>query len=134
VYQRSGDLSLTGGDITATNTMFYQATGYFEITGGTPPNWTAPTEGPFKGLAIWSEANSSRYKIAGGASMILKGTFFTPYADPMTISGGSPVTPIEAQFISRKLVVNGNGGANLDLTPDPTTGLFLPPDPPLLIR
>jgi len=132
VYQRSGDLSLTGGDITATNTMFYQATGYFEITGGTPPNWTAPTEGPFKGLAIWSEANSSRYKIAGGASMILKGTFFTPYADPMTISGGSPVTPIEAQFISRKLVVNG--GANLDLTPDPTTGLFLPPDPPLLIR
>ena len=132
VYQRDGNLTLTGGALLANHTAIYQHTGYFEMAGGSPPNWTAPTEGPLKGLAVWSEADSGKYKITGGAEMILEGTFFTPGADPMTISGGSPVTPIKAQFISRKLTVNG--GANLDLTPDPTSGLFLPPEPPLLIR
>lgn len=133
VYMRNGDLRLSGGSsLTAIRTMIYQDNGDFEITGGSPPIWTSPIEGPFAGLSVWTEKASSKFKISGGASMQLEGSFFTPGADPMSISGGAPVTPLEAQFISRRVEVNG--GASITLSPNSVLAVVLPPDPPLLIR
>jgi hypothetical protein len=132
VYMRSGDLSLTGGALNANRTMIYQHDGYFSVAGGSPPVWTAPTEGPFAGLAVWSEKVSNKYKISGGASMQLEGTFFTPEARPMSVSGGAPVIPQQAQFVSYQLAISG--GASLTLTPNQTLSVTIPADPPLLIR
>lgn len=132
VYMRSGSLSLTGGGLTANRAMIYQHDGYFSIAGGSPPAWTSPSEGPFTALAVWSEKSSSKYKINGGASMDLEGVFFTPEAASMNISGGSPVIPQQAQFVSYRLAVSG--GASLTLAPSPTLSVTLPADAPLLIR
>jgi hypothetical protein len=132
VVMRTGNLTLTGGVLIAQETLIYQASGYFSIGGGSPPVWSSPIEGPFNGLSVWSELASSKYKINGGASMELAGTFFTPEATPVSISGGSPVTPQQAQFVSRELAVTG--GAALTLSPNPLLAVVLPPDPPLLIR
>lgn len=132
VYQRAGDLSLSGGGgFNATQTAIYQHYGFFSIAGGSPPNWTSPTEGPLAGLAIWSEKPDTGYKISGGAALLLQGAFFTPYGT-MDISGGSPVSPLEAQFVARKLKVTG--GASIQLQPDPDQSVSIPPAEPLLIR
>ena len=117
VVMRSGNLRLTGGGLVANHTMIYQDDGYFSIAGGSPPIWTAPTEGPFKALSVWSEKSSNKFTITGGASMELEGTFFTPEAAPMKISGGAPVVPLQAQFVSYRLVVSG--GASITLSPNP---------------
>ena len=132
VFMRDGDLSLTGGVLVANRTMIYQENGHFSIAGGSPPVWSAPTEGPFTGLAVWSEAATNKYKINGGASMQLEGVFFTPEASPFTISGGAPVVPQMAQFVSYQLAISG--GASLTLSPNPTLAVVLPADAPLLIR
>ena len=131
-YLRDGDLKLTGGALTANRTVIHQDAGYFSVAGGSPPVWSAPTEGPFAGLAVWSELSSNKFQINGGASMQLEGTFFTPEAAPFTISGGAPVVPQQAQFVSYRLSVSG--GASLPLSPNPANAVTLPADAPLLIR
>jgi hypothetical protein len=132
VYLRDGDLKLTGGVLVANRTMIYQDSGYFSVAGGSPPVWSAPTEGPFSGLAVWSELSSNKFQINGGASMQLEGTFFTPEAAPFSISGGAPVVPQQAQFVSYRL--NVSGGASLTLSPNLSNSVTLPADAPLLIR
>lgn len=132
VYMRSGNLTLTGGGLTANHAMIYQHDGYFSVSGGSPPIWTSPSEGPFAGLAVWSEKSSGKYKINGGASMNLEGVFFTPEAASLNISGGAPVIPQRAQFVSYRLAVSG--GASLTLSPNPDLSVTLAPDAPLLIR
>lgn len=132
VFMRDGNISLTGGGLNAYRTMIFQQNGWFSIAGGSPPVWSAPAEGPFSGLSVWSELASNKYKISGGASMALEGTFFTPEATPINISGGAPVIPQQAQFVSRQLAITG--GAALTLSPSQTSGVATPADPPLLIR
>src|SRR5437588_872126 len=47
VYQRSGDLSITGGGALAFNhTFLYQANGVISDGGGAAPTWSPPLEGP----------------------------------------------------------------------------------------
>jgi hypothetical protein len=132
IYMRSGQIKLTGGALTVLGSTLIQDGGHLEITGGSPPVWSPPSEGPFKALSVWSELLTSKYSIAGGASMELSGTFFTPEAAPFTISGGAPVTPQLAQFISYRLAVSG--GASLTLAPNAETGIAIPETEPLLIR
>ena len=133
VYMRPGaNLTMTGGVLTANQTTIYQHSGYFSVAGGSPPIWNAPTEGPFRGLAAWSELSSNKFQINGGASMNLKGTFFTPEASPISISGGAPVVPQGAQFVTYRVAVSG--GASLTLEPNPDTLITLPESAPTLIR
>jgi hypothetical protein len=84
------------------------------------------------GLALWAEAPSSNFRINGGAAMELDGVFFTPEADSFQVSGGSPLKPQRAQFISYRLTVTGGG--SLVLTPGETRFVRLPPPAPELIR
>ena len=133
VYLRSGgDIQMTGGVLTAMATMIYLDSGYFSVAGGAPPVWQAPTEGPFSGLAVWAELSSNKFQINGGASMDLRGTFFTPEAKPMSISGGAPVNPQQAQFVSYRLAVSG--GASLRLEPNLLNQISIPETTPILIR
>jgi hypothetical protein len=132
LYQRSGDLEMTGGVLNVNRTMVYQDNGSVKVTGGAPPSWTAPKEAPlggtfadlcttsmpcspFQGLALWSE-KSADYTINGGGTLNLEGVFFTPEAQPFKLTGGGGFTPLRAQFIAYQLTVSGGG--TLRLVPD----------------
>ncbi|HEX2193338.1 MAG TPA: pilus assembly protein TadG-related protein [Acidimicrobiales bacterium] len=133
VYMRNGNLSTSGGSaLTLNRAMLYQASGYVEITGNSPPVWSAPLEGPFTALALWSELSTNKFQITGGASMDLKGTFFTPEAAPFSLSGGSPLSQQNAQFITYQLAVSG--GAQLTMAPQPTQAISYLPPKAVLIR
>jgi hypothetical protein len=131
VFQRSGDIDMSGGLFEANHVALVQQSGYFRMTGGFPI-WIAPTEGPFTSLAYWSEAASSRFQITGGAEMELTGIFFMPHAHPFTLNGGAPLVPQQAQLISRSAAISG--GANLTLAPLEIEPIIVPPPAPLLIR
>ncbi len=132
VYVRSGDLNLGGGALNARNTMIYLGqNSVLKGSGGSPPSWSAPTEGPFAGLALWAESPAA-YTISGGAGVTLRGTFFTPFADELTLTGGGNWGQQNAQFISYRLKVTG--GSYLTMAPDPTSAVILPPSSATLIR
>ena len=132
IYVRAGDWDLGGGVFTGNHTLVYLSpTSVVKGTGGAPPKWTAPTEGPFAGLALWAEAKDS-FNISGGAGVTLQGTFFTPYANELSLTGGGNWGQQNAQFISYRLTVSG--GSNLTMAPDPTNSASLPPPKATLIR
>jgi hypothetical protein len=118
------------GTVIANNTFVYGGTGSIAF-GGAPPQWTAPTEGPFKGLAYWTDmpstatnAQKSSFTITGGSGANLSGVFFTPEAAPFKLAGGGNWGQQHAQFIAFQLTVTGGG--ILTMAPDPSF-----PTPPL---
>ncbi len=75
-------------------------------------------------LALWTEA-SHVSSIGGGASMDITGVFFLPNANPFIISGhGNQTIAANAQFVARKLSVQGQG--TLYMRPDPNDSFTLP--------
>ena len=130
LYIRSGDLDVKD-KFFANHTMVYFGDGIIKVTGGGSFTWTAPTEGPFAGLAAWAEKPGA-YQVTGGGSVMMAGAFFTPYANAMNISGGGVWDVKGAQFISRRLTASG--GANLTMAPNPVVALTLPPREGFLIR
>jgi hypothetical protein len=128
VYLRgdnSTQFSTSGsGSIVANRTFVYGGTGAVTFSGN-PPTWTAPVEGPFSGLAYWtdmpptaSNAQRSAFTITGGSGANLSGIFFTPEASPFKLAGGGNWGQQHAQFISYQLTVTGGG--ILTMAPDPT--------------
>lgn len=115
LYLRTGSINVTGGNLTANHVTTILADGFVKIAGGAPPTWLAPLEGPFAGLALWSELPSNKFQINGGAGARLAGTFFTPEAAPFTLSGGGAWGQQHAQFITYQLAVSG--GADVTLVP-----------------
>lgn len=131
IYVRDGDWSMGSGTFRGDNTMVYLSPdSEVKSTAGSLPDWTAPTEGPFAGLALWAESPAA-FNVSGGAGVRLQGTFFTPFAE-LSLSGGGNWGQQNAQFISYRLVVSG--GSILTMAPDPTTAANLPPPQATLIR
>ncbi len=126
VYVRGNNgstISTSGtGTIVANHTFVYGGTGSIAFSGA-PPTWTAPTEGPFAGLAYWTDmpstatnAQKSSFTITGGSGASLTGVFFTPEAAPFKLAGGGNWGQQNAQFISYQLAVTGGG--TLTMAPD----------------
>jgi hypothetical protein len=131
VYVRNGNLDLNGGTLSINHSVVYvDAPGYVKVAGAAP-QWTAPTEGPFAGLALWAESTSTKFNINGGAGVALTGTFFTPGA-ALSLTGGGDWGQQSAQFISYQLAVSGGG--ILAMAPDPYVSVNLPPKAGILIR
>jgi hypothetical protein len=130
MYMRDGSWDITGGTLDFDRVTVIQENGYVKISSATP-NWTAPLEGPFSQLALWSEKSSNKYSISGGAGVSLEGIFFTPEADPLSLAGSGDWGQLKAQFISYRVAVSGGGV----LTMTPTDSMIsLPPMKNLLIR
>ena len=108
------------------------ASGQVKVTGGAPPSWTAPDEGPFARLALWAEGKNGPFQINGGAGVTLSGAFFTPEGVMSLSGGGDWAVPQNAQFIAFRL--NVSGGGQLRLSPDPNTAIAAPPMVARLIR
>lgn len=132
-FIRNGNLSVTGGaTFDLHNTVVFQKNGFFKFTGNGTPKWIAPTEGPFASLALWNETDSANFVLSGGSEMSLSGVFFTPYAHPFKIAGGSPASQQDAQFVSQQVVITG--GAVLHLSPQQNQAVPLDPPAAFLIR
>ena len=82
--------------------------------------WTAPVAGNFEDLALWSEA-SHQHQIGGQAGNTLTGTFFTPFSDPFVLTGQAGQFQTDAQFVTRRLEVKGQGEVKMHPDPDRTT-------------
>jgi hypothetical protein len=134
VYMRSGDIDISG-TLSAKHTMIYldhDTPGIIKLSGQARVHWTAPTEGPFAGLAGWSERRSTSYAIGGGGGVTMAGAFFTPYANAIDVGGSGAWDVRNAQYISQR--INFVGGATLRMAPDPVTALTPPPRKGFLIR
>jgi hypothetical protein len=91
-------------------------------TAALPVDWAA-----LEDLALWTETSASS-GIGGGGAMTVTGTFFTPNCDPFKIAGGGTQTNgANAQFVTRKLQVNGGG--TLTMRPDPVDAVTIPAAP-----
>jgi len=134
VYFTSGGLNFTGGNFYANRTAVIMSaqSGQVKVTGGAPPAWSAPTEGPFASLSLWAEGKTGPFQINGGAGIELSGAFFTPEGVMSLSGGGDWAVPQNAQFISYQLKVSGGGV--LRLSPDPNTAVSAPPLVARLIR
>ena len=130
IYMRDGSWDITGGTLNLNHVSLIQQNGYVKVSSATP-NWTSPTEGPFKQLSLWSEKSSNKFQINGGAGISLEGIFFTPEADPLSLSGGGDWGQLSAQFISYRVAVSGGG--TLTMAPNESM-LSLPPTNNMLIR
>ncbi len=130
----SGGLNFTGGTFHANHTAIIMGvqSGQVKVTGGSPPSWTAPTEGPFAGLSLWAEGKNGPFQINGGAGVTLSGAFFIPEGVLNLSGGGDWAVPQKAQFIAFRL--NVSGGGTLRLSPDPNTAISAPPMVARLIR
>lgn len=110
VYFRDGELKKAAqATVRFTNALTYiSSTSTLDLGGGSGTvAMIAPTEGPFKNLAMWSES-SADHELGGQANIELEGVFFTPLARVIYQGNGSQ-SQVAAQFISLKLTVGGNG-------------------------
>lgn len=88
-------------------------------TDGRPLTLTAPTQGPFRDLAVWSETIKD-HGFAGQANFSIEGALFAPLA--RIDYAGQSDKQIEAQFVARALTARGQGL----LTLKPTRGVRVP--------
>lgn len=124
VFFRGGRLKKTGSaQLAFNNAMVFMSKGSeVDFTGGSGTlTWTAPVDGDFDTLALWSEATGAQ-TWSGQADLVLKGIFFMPRGE-VKYSGSSAQAQTEAQWIAWTLDVGG--GAVLRLSPG--DGNFLQP-------
>jgi hypothetical protein len=94
-------------------------------------DWTAPNTTTamsvatdwekFEDLALWTETSGGNSISGSNASMTLKGIFFTPNANYFDVNAGGAGITADAQFITRKL--NVQGGGTLTMTADPNNSV-----------
>jgi hypothetical protein len=152
VYLQNGSLSRQNSDLIATETFFYQeADAAFggnpnvriQIGAGTSSGGgvsgtlllTAPNDGPFDNLAVWSEntAPSNDANGLGAQTKIdLEGIFFLPNGQVNFTGNGLYLGPPRAQFVAWRLATTG--GASLEMVPDAERTLAIPVGGVRLIR
>lgn len=124
-YFRNGTLTKGGqASIAFLNMMgYFSSTSTVSLGGGDGSlNWTAPSNGPFKDLALWSDSALDG-EFGGQANLVMDGAFFMPLS--RMIYTGQGDNNVTAQFIARKLLAKGQGSVYLT----PTRGVKVPPRP-----
>ncbi len=124
VFIRNGDLiKRAQSSIFLNQTMVFLQNGVIDLVGGSGGlTWTAPllSASNFEDLALWSE-NPDLHAIGGQAGNTLTGTFFTPFASPFKLTGQAGQFQTDAQFITRRLEVTGQGEVKMHPDPDRST-------------
>lgn len=135
---RHGDFYKTAqANLYLPRTMLYLEDGAIDFGGGSGNlQWTAPTgvgsgETQFEDLALWSES-SLQHNLGGQTGNHVEGTLFTPNADPFRLAGQSGQFQAKAQFLTRRLLVTGQG--EVQMAPDPDRVTLIPIRQIMLIR
>jgi hypothetical protein len=111
-YLRSGDL-LDAGKLDMRETFVYTKTGTARLAGQSTIDWSAPLDGPFEDLALWTES-ATLVKITGGAQINIDGILFAPNAN-LELAGNTGSEALDAQLWVKKLDLVG--GAQFRLVP-----------------
>lgn len=147
VFLQGGSLRRQNADFIAPQTFVYMpatcgsAPCIVDLGAGTTGTllWTAPLDGNFKNLALWSEnasgvspANSPPNQLGAQNKIDLEGILFLP--NGLVNFSGNPtyLGAARAQFVAWRLAVGG--GSTLELTPDPDKTLVIPVTGVRLIR
>ena len=109
-----GNLTCTGCTIVLTNldqTAASPTIGQFKVNAGSNVNMTAPTDGTFKGLAIYQDRratdSSPGNKINGNQSSIIQGAIYFPNSQ-LDYNGTGTTSAICTEFVARRVIFSGN--------------------------
>ena len=140
-YMQGGGFSVSGqGNVSGTGVTIINAPGgdgdTIGVSGQGSLSLTAPTSGPFKGVVLFQDPNSSNsIQFTGQASVTLAGVAYVPAAE-VSIDGNANVTinpgpgtaaappPILGALIAYDLKVDGNGV--LTINPDDPPSVVSP--------
>jgi hypothetical protein len=153
VYLQDGSLTRQNSDLIAHQTFIYQEADPSVVSGsedhriqigaGTAGGsgvsgtliLTAPVEGPFSDLALWSEntaPDNDPNGLGAQTRIALEGIFFLPNAQVEFSGNGTYLGPPRAQFVAWRLATVG--GASLEMVPDAERTLTIPVGGVRLIR
>jgi hypothetical protein len=124
-YMNGGGFSFSGqGSLTGNGVMIYNApgngnSGGISVTGQGSINLSPPTSGIYSGLTFFQDRSSNVTGNISGTSGTtnIVGTFYFAGA-LLNITGNGGVVNVGSQYISDQLALGGNGGVNIQWTPD----------------
>jgi len=137
LFIRDGDLIKDAqGVLTMKRVTVYQANGRINIGAGNGAlTWIAPDTGNFDDLGLWSELvstnSATEQRLGGQSGLDVQGVLFMPNAQ-FVFNGQTGVNQTNAQFITKRLLVQGQGA--LKMKPDPERVVLLPLSGIRLIR
>lgn len=114
IFFRGGQLSKAGsGRIAFNNAMVYMSkSADLKLTGGSGALiWTAPLDGRFEALALWSDS-PAKHAWSGQAALTMDGIFFMPWAEA-SYSGNGDMQQTNAQWIAWRVSASGNGALRI---------------------
>jgi hypothetical protein len=115
-YINGGGINMTGGSSISGNGVFIYNTGGGTINlSGTGNIALSPMAGgTYSGITVFQDrSNTAGAAMSGGSNMNNTGTFYFPGAR-LTLSGGTGVGVMGAQFIVNKLAFSGTSGINVN--------------------
>jgi Flp pilus assembly protein TadG len=99
----SGTSSVSGAGVT-----FYTPTGGISMSGTGDINISAPTSGPWEGIAIYQDrSNSSSDTLSGGVNQQIDGVVYIPDGS-LTFSGGSGTSGTTTTLVVNNVTFSGN--------------------------
>ena len=140
IYYIQNEITATGDEISATgngniiahNVMIYCKTGGIRLTGNGDFDITAPTSGPYAGMALFMDrANSSAIVLTGNGNSVSVGTIYAS-ASAITLTGNGSATVFNSQIIGKTITLTGNGNINVDYDPNQNYMINVPPSIDLL--
>ena len=121
-FSLNGGATLNGNGVTL---IFTSTTGSYpdiSIAGGNTLNLTAPTSGPFNGIAMFEDRNAPSPSItfAGGTNFLVDGAMYFPSGD-IKFTGNSNTSGNSClQLISSSITVKGNSAVTSNCSPPGT--------------
>jgi Flp pilus assembly protein TadG len=124
-YMDGGGFGFSGqGSLLGQGVMIYNAprngnSGGISVSGQGSMVLSGPTSGPYQGLTFFQDRTSTvTGNITGtGGTTSITGTFYFAGAQ-LNVSGNGGVANLGSQYISDSLTLGGNGGININWTPD----------------
>ncbi len=113
-----GNLSCTACAIVLTNTDTADTAtiGQFKVNSGSQINISAPTDGTFKGIAVYQDRRavdkaSSNNKINGNSDSAITGALYFPNQE-LDYNGTGSTSATCTMFVSRRIVFSGNSATS----------------------
>lgn len=107
-YALKGGITTSGASsVSGSGVTFYTPTAGITMSGTGGINITAPTSGPWEGIAIYQDrSNSSSDTLSGGTTQNINGVVYMPKGT-LTFSGGSGVSATSTTLVVNQVTFSG---------------------------
>ena len=112
-----GDINCTGCSIVLTNKdSASNDIGEFKVNADAKLNLTAPTDGTFKGIAIYQDRRaqdspSAQNKVNGNSDSVITGAIYFPNQE-LDYNGTGNTSAVCTMFVARRIIFSGNGSTS----------------------